>query len=365
MTIEVVSFPYKNNEEKTKEHWNELYAIGAHSFFLSWDWIGTWLASLPPSLDPLIYCGTKNGEIVSAIVIIKRKRKVFGLPLLAYGYSNSSGDPYYDKIAIEYNQCVGSLAMEEQLQFYSKILEKAGIDRLSIPCGKSLDLSALNDIAGKKYSSVIDSSGYQVDLEKVRSSLTGYLGLLSRNKRYQLKRSLKCVASSEPLLIKEAVDLSEKIDFYEQLAKFHNISWERRGLEGAFSNSFLYEMHENLLKSKQVKLFQISAKEKVLGYIHGFEEWSRKGRRFLYYQSGFSDFTGDNKYKPGLSCHYALISYLAERDWAEYDFLAGDYDYKRSLATDSNTFMWITLSKKTLLNSLILSILRLRRAFLK
>lgn len=47
--------------------------------------------------------------------------------------------------------------------------------------------------------------------------------------------------------------------------------------------------------------------------------------------------------KPGLLAHALAIQYYAENGRAEYDFLAGDSQYKRSLTSQSRPLNWSVL----------------------
>jgi hypothetical protein len=65
------------------------------------------------------------------------------------------------------------------------------------------------------------------------------------------------------------------------------------------------------------------------------------------YQSGFV-YTTNPHLKPGLVSHYSAILYNLEHDRACYDLLAGDSQYKRSLATNEGSMVWITLERPRL-----------------
>jgi CelD/BcsL family acetyltransferase involved in cellulose biosynthesis len=64
-----------------------------------------------------------------------------------------------------------------------------------------------------------------------------------------------------------------------------------------------------------------------VGVLYNFVD---RGRVY-FYQSGFH-YSPDNRLKPGLVMHYLAVEHcLSNPELAEYDFLAGDSQYKRSL----------------------------------
>jgi CelD/BcsL family acetyltransferase involved in cellulose biosynthesis len=65
-----------------------------------------------------------------------------------------------------------------------------------------------------------------------------------------------------------------------------------------------------------------------------------------FYQSGLQ-YDADGHLKPGLISHYCAIQHYLSAGFSDYDFLAGDSQYKRSLSTGSRTLVWATFSKHT------------------
>jgi CelD/BcsL family acetyltransferase involved in cellulose biosynthesis len=64
-------------------------------------------------------------------------------------------------------------------------------------------------------------------------------------------------------------------------------------------------------------------------------------------QSGFR-YGSDGRLKPGLVSHYPGIRHcVAQSALNEYDFLAGDSQYKRPLATTSRPMAWIVVRRST------------------
>jgi CelD/BcsL family acetyltransferase involved in cellulose biosynthesis len=86
----------------------------------------------------------------------------------------------------------------------------------------------------------------------------------------------------------------------------------------------------------QAEIVTVRAGPRVLAHLYNFI-W--RGR-VLSYQSGV-DIDADPKAKPGLVAHLAAMRHYAARGLIEYDFLAGEARYKRSLATEIDEQLWI------------------------
>jgi CelD/BcsL family acetyltransferase involved in cellulose biosynthesis len=65
----------------------------------------------------------------------------------------------------------------------------------------------------------------------------------------------------------------------------------------------------------------------------------------MFYQSGLEP-SSDNKVKPGLVAHALAITECAAAGLREYDFLAGDSQYKKSLSTARRPIIWQVFQRR-------------------
>src|SRR5580698_10177878 len=87
--------------EGLRSSWAKLEARADCSFFLTWDWIGTWL-SVTPDLSPLLLCARDEERVVGLALLqpaLLWQRFFQSRALLLH----RTGDPYRDSITIEYN----------------------------------------------------------------------------------------------------------------------------------------------------------------------------------------------------------------------------------------------------------------------
>ena len=128
----------------------------------------------------------------------------------------------------------------------------------------------------------------------------------------------------------------------------HNQTWAQRGQTGAFHNNYLAEFHRNLirfrLQSGEIQLVAIFIDDLLLGVIYNFVY---RGQIYNY-QSGLNYKSNINKCKPGLLIHTLAIQHYADSGYLYYDLLAGDSQYKRTLATDGASLCWVVYRPKRL-----------------
>ena len=108
-------------------------------------------------------------------------------------------------------------------------------------------------------------------------------------------------------------------------------------------------------------LLEVSAGTELIGALYGFVDHGR----LYFYQSGFH-YETDNRLKPGFLTHYlAIRHYLEQSTVNEYDFLAGDSQYKRSFATETRPLYWIVVRRSTVPSILFRSLRWVKGKILK
>ncbi len=170
--------------------------------------------------------------------------------------------------------------------------------------------------------------------------------MLSSNTRQQVRRSLRGFeAVAGPLVIQAATTVTEALDTLAVLAALHQKGWTARGKPGVFASTKFFNFHRQLIgrtfDKGFVHLLRAQAGSQTIGVLYNF---FYQGRVY-FYQSGLEQ-QSDSRLKPGMTTHFLAVNhYLRERPEAlEYDFLAGDSQYKRSLASRSRGLQWIVAS---------------------
>lgn len=189
-----------------------------------------------------------------------------------------------------------------------------------------------------------------VDLKNIDAD-KGYLSYISKNKRNQIKRSVKEYNLLGDVQIELASNLEQAKYFFEKLEDLHQNEWIKRGKPGAFAEPFFKQFHNQLIDTRfelgELQLVRIFINQETgqedIGYLYNFIF----NNEILFYQSGFN-YKESNKYRPGLVSHYLTINECINQKYSKYNFLAGTTQYKQSLSTNSDTLHTITLSRKSI-----------------
>jgi hypothetical protein len=331
--------------DRVEEIWKTMLGKSSHSYFTSWGWISTWIKSLPAESGVRLVVGYRDDTPILAFFTGNRKYLKYGLLPSRILSLNSTGNPYYDCLYIEYNSILNDADSGPFVQELLDYLESLDWDEFILP-GMSPEfiqnIGMLDDNGSGRFHVLSDkvNNSYYVDLEKIRAAGVDFMKLLSVNKRSQIRRSIKQYELDGQVEIREAQSPDEALAMFDDLVAMHQKEWNRRGQSGAFSNQYMLQFHKELIRSRfdhhEVQLLKIGNNVKTIGYLYCFVY---RGD-VLFYQSGFS-YSAENVYRPGLVSHYYAILHNAAKGMKTYDFLAGESDYKKSLSTDSISMYWM------------------------
>ncbi len=330
------------------EKWQALEAHSNATFFLSWSWVSTWLASYSPNTD--VFCVYHKGELVGLSLLCRStfsSWKRFSSHRL---HVNQTGDPALDQIWTEYNGLLCSLEHEEQiLGLFLPYLVKyyTGWDELQLGAITKRLANTLHESSNLMRLDLWQSPSYGVDLEQLHAEENSFLGSLSRNTRYQIRRSLKLYDSEGGVRLQFADSKAEAQRFFEEIAPLHLAKWGSKPGESGFSNPAFVKFHQHLIDIgfplKQVDVIKIFCGERVLGYLYNF---LYKGRVYFYLSGLVSE--QDAKLKPGLCSHAIAIQHYMDKGFIFYDFMGGQDRYKSSLGKAHEELYHISLQKPCL-----------------
>jgi Acetyltransferase (GNAT) domain len=322
------------------------------SFFLSWPWIGTWLAMLPAHSQPhlLAVQDPDRPDQDQGLAILCRRRHVrLGLLASWRWRLHEAGDPELDRLMIEYN---GVLAEPGQA---ASVL-RAGLEVLrELPSGcDELVLGGIDPAAADPSNvpdgwhartSHMEACPY-VDLGSVNAA-TGH-GWPSRGPAAAIRRAERLYGATGELAFHIAETEPEAQAYLDGLIALHQQDWTQRGRPGAFASSVFTEFHRRLIKSAfsagHIQLARLTVGDHAIGYLYNFI-W--RGTVYAY-QSGFDRPRHDNRLKPGLLTHHAAILANARMGHRRYDFMAGEGRQKRAFATGEDQLAWMVLERDTL-----------------
>ena len=346
----VVTLDALTRLEQLRAEWLALEACSDASFFISWAWMGTWLASLPSTKSFRILRVRRAGQLIGLGVLGRHVGRHMG-PVSARGlFLNATGDAAFDSLTIEYNDLLARRgeaelvrrAVIEQLPRLSRRW-----DELHLP-GVEPSAHWSRHVRAGYAQHARRSPTYQVDLTRVRARDGDYLGLLSANTRAQIRRSIKEYEKLGALVLEQPQSLDAALACFEALIALHQAAWADRGEPGSFAAPYIRDFHAQLIRTQfaagGVQLLHLRAGEHTVGYLYNFV-W--RGRVYNY-QSGLDYALGGKHARPGLVCHALAIEMNARNGQQVYDMMAGEHRYKESLATDGGSMEWRVIRRARL-----------------
>jgi len=328
--------------------WGHLVDRTRASFFLANEWVETWLEVFGEVLDPKILTFFDKGLPVGVCILTRNIFRYRFFPVRRI-YLNCAGEPEENGTCIEYNRllCLPDyeLSIADAICSY---LSHTGWDELYLT-GMELQ-NHQSAFTGDAYGlQIAQRPCWYVDLAGLRARGLSYEDVLTSNARSQIRRSIRLYEQTRgDITLERARNQSEALRFFAELSRLHVNTWTRRGKRTALASLRFQRFHQRLISRAhplgRIDLLRVAAGQAIIGFLYSFLYMGR----VYFYQSGFA-YEKDARLKPGLTTHHKAISYyLTNLEAVEYDFLAGDSQYKRSLAKERRELEWVTIQRHTL-----------------
>lgn len=334
------------------------------SFFTSAEWTGEWIGTWGPVLHPSILLFNAGPDTIACALLVSRRSSYAGIRVRQV-FLNTAGEDPEDEACIEYNTflCLEGWETEAAAALQQFLTGFEWHELRFDGCAQDAAMGALKKaFAPLLAKSDVKLSRY-VDLAELRSAGEEYTAALSANTRQQIRRSVKLYQQGGPIHASIMTTLDDAVQCFDELVSLHEAAWRARGRSGVFASTLFESFHRRLIakafSSGAIHLIRVAAGDETIGVLYNFL-WRGK---IYFYQSGFR-YTEDNRWKPGLVCHSAAVQTYLASDVTEYDFLAGDSQYKRSLATHSRPLEWLVLVRPAWRMRMIEALRGARRAYL-
>ena len=329
------------DHDRIGQLWLDLQPRADHSFFQSWGWIGTWLASLPSTIEPLCLTARAGGQTVGlGLLTAHRSRRYRVLPIRSV-HLHQTGDRRLDQLTIEYNGLL--LDRRDPVGIASACLDYLGTET---DLWSELYLPGVDPV-WRDWAAAIGTP------DLIQDSVCRFVDLtagedawwrsLSGNVRQQIRRAQRLYGD---VTVDVAGDQATAWEIWRDLKVLHQAAWQSRGAVGAFANDWFTAFHERLIAERlgagEIQLFRLRSNGETISCLYNF----LYDRRALAYQSGFA-VDADNRKKPGLVAHAAAIAHGRANGLLVYDFLAGEAQYKRSLADAATRLVWLAVRRPT------------------
>jgi CelD/BcsL family acetyltransferase involved in cellulose biosynthesis len=323
------------------------------SFFLCADWIGTWIDTYRPCLDIEILRFFHGGQIVGACLLVWRRQRR-GPVWIRRAYLNASGEDECEEVGAEFNDLLCLRGWETAVaSALRRHLDSRGWDEFVMNgCSRTEASAALQHAFPRHEQHVTTFPSYYVDLNALRASGKPFEMSLSHKVRYNIRQSIKRYQESDQLRLTRAQSIEQAQAMLAELAMLHQDRWTAKGQPGAFASARFQQFHRVILEKcfnrGEIDILHVSAGDETIGILYNYVLKSKA----FFYQCGFK-FSDNKKLSPGLvTLQVALQSYL-ESALPEFDLMAGDVLYKRSLAEQRRDLDWCTMRRPSWRNSLL------------
>lgn len=330
------------------DEWCALHARSDASFFLSWHWIGTGLES-HPDIKRHVFRLThpEHGTVALALLVRKIIRPRGMMPRRVW-YLHECGDEKRDQTVIEYNGllCLSGMEGVAWHQFF-QLMQRLRDDET-----RGWDQMCLGGLEERNADMVrILWPRHRFYSDRLSWSATLHTGVdpveqFSKNTRRQIRQSQRFFGQRGELQLEHPTSDEERKAYFDGMAAMHQQNFP--GPDSGFNNPHFRRFHEKLALAPEhhdvTALLRCKAGAHVLGYLYLFH-WQD---HVLFYTGGLQ-YEEDNKARPGFVIHALAMQQAALEGKTLYDFMAGDYRYKRSLCQRRTRIQTLILDQERLM----------------
>ena len=326
--ISVIMVPHHEIDLDTlAADWLTLEKQGNRSFFLTWAWIGNWLKTFTGKY--YLLKATSDKQTVGLSIIVKTKRKVFGFIPVEQWWLNRTGEQCFDQCWIEENDFLLAEAKQEQIRAALLAFIKADNSwhELNVGMASRSTLDSFS-VVSAKHRVLLDDIGYAVNYADFNDSADDSYQqhVLSRNTRQKLRQSEKLLKQAGQLSFKVFSTNDEKKQHLSQIAQLHIQRWQNTATPSGFVNQYFQQMLEKVIAQAEAEFLCLFLNDKPVAYLVNFIYQEK----VYFYLSALAELS-NNKIKLGMLLQQKAIEHYQALGLKQYDFLAGDARYKKSL----------------------------------
>lgn len=339
----------KSHEVNTKAQllllenkWTTLFNRADSEFFLSWRWIASFAHNaLDNGYTLFLIEATHCGETIGLGLFVKTQETRNVLFRYTQLYLHKTGDDALDKSWIEYNDFVLDARAPKSIRaaMWSFVISHfSDVDEFILGVSENSvcdETSAtLKRFLVRDY---LHSIGYKLPI-----SADGDTKYKSAQTRSQIRRSNKLI-EQKGITFTLSRDTKDYLSALTKLRPMHKNTWQEES--GFCTDTFVshIELLAQYNDSTQLISAELSDTKHVVAVLIGFVH----NDTFYYYLSA-NETSTNNKIKYGLSLHHFVIQWCSQQGLKFYDFLAGDYRYKRSFTDNALEFSYLFFQRPSL-----------------
>jgi CelD/BcsL family acetyltransferase involved in cellulose biosynthesis len=337
-----------SRSEGVPDWWARLFeATGCRSIFLSAAWLQSWIETYADDFEGEWLCWEVDGRIVGGCLLLERTIRVKGMPLRSV-FLNATGMAAAPTPLAEFNDVLHVPAYREAIgSDLALLLMRRPWSRCFLSGYEEGSLCAA--LAESMASAAVEHetrAAPYVDIAALEPR--SFDAALSGSTGTQVRKNRRLYESQfGPLAVRPASSLDEALQFFEEMSRLHLVRWEAQGESSTLASPLVRDFHHRLIRrlwaEGQVELVRVGSADTVIGYLYNYVFRDK----VFFFQSGF-DYQLDPQRSPGMLTHVLAVEHYRQRELREYDFLAGDARYKRSLANRHRALRWSIVYKDQL-----------------
>ena len=208
-----------DDRARVQSIWEALCAAAQPSYFQSWGWIRTWLASLPPRHGVRLCVIWTDGRPAGGFFLGSSWRRRNHVIVSATKHINATGDEEIDDLCAEFTSFLW--AVEQPPPTLRTMLDRIpGLWDELYMMGLDAERFPGDALASPGWPYRLDVVGnvpsYFVDLDKVRAH-GDYLALLGAKTRSQLRRTHRLYATDGEITVEAPTVATEQLVIYREL----------------------------------------------------------------------------------------------------------------------------------------------------
>ncbi len=313
---------------KISDQWNNLLSrSGADSIFLRWEWINTWKDTFKNDVEPFVVTvSDHDGHIIGLApfyVVEYRLCKTLRYKVLRILADSASGSEYPAWIVPD---------SEQSDEVYNAIIDMLGSVRDQWDCLWMQGVRTWGSQARSIFKAA--KRGFFINNRRTNSSEIslegyegGYIDLLSRNMRSQLRRDEKKVLTQGGFNVTKCVNEQDVDQYLDALFSLHDVRWGNKGLTGMFERrpkevDFYRKFVPEALRQGWLRMYALHQEDTIkavqLGYVYN--------NRYNQIQEGFDPAKSSGA---GNTLRLYVMDECIREGLSDYDFLGEHTEHKR------------------------------------
>jgi CelD/BcsL family acetyltransferase involved in cellulose biosynthesis len=314
-----------------KADWQDLEHRAESTVFLSWQWLGHWLATYKPAARVLKV--TEGERIIGLGLLVETSERRHGVLKSHCLRLHQTGQRLQDQIWIEYNGFLSEKGEEDRVVAASlkHICEELPEwDEFIVGAIDSKDADRYAQLTGLHKHIRWEAPCFGVNLDELRRGGVHYLDTLSRNTRYQINRCERLYQQRGQVQLQRPDSVEGALALFDRIGPRHLQRWGSGADQSGFANPDFVHFHRELIRTQWadggIDLVSLMAGDQE---IASFYNLLHKG--VIYFYLGGMETETDNRLKPGLLGHTLCIEDYRHHGFHYYDFMGGEERYKTNL----------------------------------